>query len=96
MSDTIKLKFNRAYSYAPDVRTVLSWPVGEHDVPRDLARQCIEAGAAQEIKASAPAGGSGDLSGLKKAELVAYAEQRGVEIDAKATKADIIAAFEAG
>lgn len=34
-----------------------------------------------------------DLESMTKAELVAYAEQRGIEVDAKSRKAEIIAAI---
>lgn len=36
-----------------------------------------------------------DLESMTKAELVAYAEQRGIEVDAKSRKAEIIAAIKA-
>lgn len=36
-----------------------------------------------------------DLEDMTKAELVAYAEQRGIEVDAKSRKAEIIAAIKA-
>lgn len=34
-----------------------------------------------------------DLESMTKAELIAYAEQRGIEVDAKSRKAEIIAAI---
>lgn len=36
-----------------------------------------------------------DLESMTKAELIAYAEQRGIEVDAKSRKAEIIAAIKA-
>ena len=36
-----------------------------------------------------------DLEDMTKAELIAYAEQRGIEVDAKSRKAEIIAAIKA-
>lgn len=36
-----------------------------------------------------------DLESMTKAELIAYAEQRGIEVDAKSRKAEIIAAVKA-
>lgn len=36
-----------------------------------------------------------DLESMTKAELVAYAEQHGIEVDAKSRKAEIIAAIKA-
>lgn len=36
-----------------------------------------------------------DLDSMTKAELIAYAEQRGIEVDAKSRKAEIIAAIKA-
>lgn len=41
------------------------------------------------------AGETPDLESMTKAELVAYAEQRGIEVDAKSRKAEIIAAIKA-
>lgn len=50
--------------------------------------------AAAKILADAGAGGK-DLTGLTKAELLEYAKANGVEVDAKANKADLLAAIEA-
>lgn len=36
-----------------------------------------------------------DLESMTKAELIAYAEQRGIEVDAKSRKAEIVAAIKA-
>ena len=36
-----------------------------------------------------------DLDSMTKAELIAYAEKRGIEVDAKSRKAEIIAAIKA-
>ena len=36
-----------------------------------------------------------DLESMTKAELIAYAEQHGIEVDAKSRKAEIIAAIKA-
>lgn len=36
-----------------------------------------------------------DLESMTKAELIAYAEQRGIEVDAKSRKAEIIAVIKA-
>lgn len=36
-----------------------------------------------------------DLEDMTKAELIAYAEQRGIDVDAKSRKAEIIAAIKA-
>lgn len=36
-----------------------------------------------------------DLESMTKAELIAYAEQRGIEVDAKSRKAEIIATIKA-
>lgn len=41
------------------------------------------------------AGETPDIESMTKAELVAYAEQRGIEVDAKSRKAEIIAAIKA-
>ena len=52
-----------------------------------------------EGKKAAPAEakeeGGVNLKGMKKAELIEYAEKNGIEINAKATNAEIIAAIEA-
>lgn len=44
---------------------------------------------------AAPAAGKVNLKSMKKAELIAYAQENGIEIDAKATNAEMIAAIEA-
>lgn len=41
------------------------------------------------------AGETPDIESMTKAELIAYAEQRGIEVDAKSRKAEIIAAIKA-
>lgn len=41
------------------------------------------------------AGETPDLESMTKAELIAYAEKRGIEVDAKSRKAEIIAAIKA-
>lgn len=50
----------------------------------------LEDEKAPEAPAEAPAA---DLDGMTKAELAAYAEAEGVEVPAKATKAQLIAAI---
>lgn len=59
-------------------------------VSGDLAEQAIGAGLAEEIDESAD-----PLATLKKAELETLAAERGVDISAAKTKADIIAALKA-
>lgn len=50
-----------------------------------------------EVEEPAPehAGEAPDLSAMTKAELIAYADERGIDVDVKSRKADIIAAIKA-
>ena len=60
--------------------------------------EILTGGSRPSKKAEAPkaeAAEEADLKSMKKAELVAYAEAKGIEIDAKATKDVILAAIEA-
>ena len=50
---------------------------------------------AEAPKAEAAEEAAADLKSMKKAELVAYAQEKGIEVDAKATKEVILAAIEA-
>lgn len=59
-------------------------------VSGDLASEAVAAGLAEEIGESAD-----PLASLKKADLEALAAERGVDISAANTKADIIAALKA-
>ena len=53
------------------------------------------AAAGTAPKAESAAEGKVNLKSMKKAELIAYAQEKGIELDAKATNAEMIAAIEA-
>lgn len=55
------------------------------------AKKAVKKEAEVEVKAEAPVANAS----MKKDELLAIAEQMGIEVAAKATKADILAAIEA-
>ena len=57
-------------------RRMLHWVAVDDDTPTT------------KLQSEAPAG---DLSGLRKAELVALAEERGLPVPAKSTRKDLIA-----
>lgn len=94
-----KVKFERAWAYAPDVRTHLRFPPGEYvvgeDIDADAARRGIESGACLEIKGGGSNDSGGSLGDMTKAELIAFAEANGIEVNARGKKADILAAVTA-
>lgn len=70
----------------------------------DLERRLVEVDRIAEFVSAVPPTPSTatdeveeapDLESMTKAELIAYAEQRGIEVDAKSRKAEIIAAIKA-
>ena len=70
----------------------------------DLERRLVEVDRIAEFVSAVPSTpstatdeveGAQDLESMTKAELIAYAEQRGIEVDAKSRKAEIIAAIKA-
>lgn len=70
----------------------------------DLERRLVEVDRIAEFVSAEPSTPSitpdeveeaPDLESMTKAELIAYAEQRGIEVDAKSRKAEIIAAIKA-
>lgn len=77
------------------------------DVPDDLGRMLLNDGSArkptdEEVaafeesrKVETKAADADDLTALKKDELVALAEKRGVDVSGAKTKADLVAALEA-
>lgn len=63
------------------------------DLPDDEAQTMINEGCAVPADEDTAAEGGSDLSGKTKAELADLAAQRGVEVPASATKAELIAAL---
>ena len=64
--------------------------VGGEKAPEKPAEEAVEAAPAEEVK-EAPAAKAESVSmSMKKDELIAFAEEHGIEIDAKATKQVII------
>ena len=55
----------------------------------------IKSIAAAGVAPKAAEAGKVNLKSMKKAELIAYAQEHGIELDAKATNAEMIAAIEA-
>ena len=55
----------------------------------------IKSIAASGAAPKASEAGKVNLKSMKKAELIAYAQEHGIELDAKATNAEMIAAIEA-
>ena len=70
-----------------EVDRIAEFVVAEHSTPSTAPDEVEEA---PERVEEVP-----DLESMTKAELVAYAEQRGIEVDAKSRKAEIIAAIKA-
>lgn len=70
-----------------EVDRIAEFVSAEHSTPSTAPDEVEEA---PERVEEAP-----DLESMTKAELVAYAEQRGIEVDAKSRKAEIIAAIKA-
>ena len=67
----------------------------EASVEAEEAAAPVEAEAASEaVEEAAAEGDMPNLKNLKKAELAAYAEEKGIELPAKATNAEMIQIIE--
>lgn len=64
--------------------------VGGEKAPEKPAEEAVEAAPAEEVKEAPVAKAESVSMSMKKDELIAFAEEHGIEIDAKATKQVII------